>query len=133
MREACRSANGLALSPDGSALYVVESHLPGVSRVPILTDGSAGPKTLALALPNDEPDGLAFAPDGTLWISVYHPSRLYRWSPVSGLLELVVQDDSTDLLHHATNLAFRGPGELFVANLGAWHLTRLDLSALPAP
>jgi sugar lactone lactonase YvrE len=128
MGETCLSANGLALSPDGSALYLVESHLPGVSRVPIRADGSAGPKERFLELPGDEPDGLAFDARGDLWISIYNPSRIYRRDMRSGRLELVFQDDTTDLLHHATNLAFRGPDELFVANLGAWHLARLDLS-----
>ena len=130
LRENCRSANGLALAPDGTALFLVESHLPGVSRIAIRPDGSAGPKELVLSLPHDEPDGLAFDARGDLFISVYHPSRLYRWQRATGQLDLVIQDDTTDLLHHPTNLAFRGEHELFVANLGAWHLTRIDLTSL---
>lgn len=134
MGESCFSSNGLALAPSGDALYMVESHLPGVSRIPIREDGSAGPKERFIDLPGDEPDGLAFDSRGDLWISIYNPSRLYRHDRASGSLELVFQDDTTDLLHHATNLAFRGENEAFVANLGAWHLTRLDLSGLrPRP
>ena len=130
MRETCYSANGLALAPDGRSLFLVESHLPGVSRIPIRHDGAAGPKSLVLSLPRDEPDGLAFDSRGRLWISVYNPSRLYRYDPGADRLEVVIEDTSTDLLHHPTNLAFRGDGELFCANLGAWHLTRIDLGAL---
>jgi sugar lactone lactonase YvrE len=130
MRETCYSANGLALAPDGSALYLVESHLPGVSRIPIQADGSAGRKETVIPLPHDEPDGLAFAPDGSLWISIYNPSRIYRWQPASGRLDLIIEDSTTDFLHHPTNLAFRGDQELFSANLGAWHLTRIDLRKL---
>jgi sugar lactone lactonase YvrE len=130
MRERCLSANGLALSPEGDALYLVESHLPGVARIPIRADGTAGSKEAFLDLPGDEPDGLAFDAGGNLWISIYNPSRIYRRDRATGALAVVFQDDTTDLLHHATNLAFRGPEELFVANLGAWHLTRLDLSGL---
>ena len=130
MSETCFSANGLALSPAGDALYLVESHLPGVSRVPILADGSAGPKETFLTLPGDEPDGLAFHPDGDLFLSIYNPTKIYRWSFARQMLELVIEDESTDLLHHSTNLAFRGPRELFSANLGGWHLTRIDLSSL---
>lgn len=130
MNEDCNLANGLALHPDASGLYLVESRLPGVSFVPILPDGSAGPKTLVVSLPDDEPDGLAIAPDGSLWISIYHPSRIYRYLPEIGSLELIIQDDSTDLLHHPTNIAFRGDRELFCANLGAWHITKIDLSPL---
>lgn len=132
MAEDCLSANGLALSPVGDALYLVESHLPGVSRVPILADGRAGPKEPFLALSGDEPDGLAFHPGGDLFISIYNPTRIYRWSFTRGVLELLIEDESTDLLHHSTNLAFRGPRDLFSANFGAWHLTHINLSSLYA-
>lgn len=130
MSEKCLSANGLALSPSGDALYLVESHLPGVSRVPILADGCAGPKELFLSLPGDEPDGLAFHPNGDLYISIYNPTRIYRWSFSKESLDLLLEDNSTDLLHHSTNLAFRGSHELFSANLGGWHLTRISLRSL---
>jgi sugar lactone lactonase YvrE len=130
MAETCYSANGLALSPDGSGLYLVESHLPGVSYIPIQTDGRAGAKKTVISLPDDEPDGLAFNSKGELFISIYNPSRIYRYIPENGQLELVLQDDSTDYLHHATNIAFRSDTELFSANLGAWHITRIDLKTL---
>lgn len=132
MRERCLSANGLALAPDGSALYLVESHLPGVSRIPIRKDGSAGAKEIFLPLPNDEPDGLAFSPNGDLWISIYNPTRIYRCRLSDRRLQIVIADDSTDILHHTSNIAFRGEREVFSANLGAWHITRIDLSRLPA-
>lgn len=132
MRESCLSANGLAMDPAGAFLYLVESHLPGVSRIPIRADGSAGPKQLAVKLPGCEPDGLAFDARGNLFISIYHPSRIYRWRPSDGRLDLVIEDETTDWLHHPTNLAFRGDRELFCTNFGAWHLTRIDLTRLPA-
>jgi sugar lactone lactonase YvrE len=132
MKEPCICANGLALHPDGSGIYLVESRLPGVSYVPIQPDGSAGRKVNLLSLSDDEPDGLAFAPDGTLWISIYNPSRIYRYHLDTAKLEKVIQDDSTDHIHHATNIAFRGESELFCANLGAWHITKIDLTALLA-
>lgn len=130
MGERCQSANGLALAPDGLSLFLVESHLPGVSRIPIRPDGTAGPKELFLPLPGDEPDGLAFDRAGHLWIAIYNPTRIYRCRLTDRRLELVVEDATTDWLHHATNLAFRSSHELFVANLGAWHLTRVDLTPL---
>ena len=40
------------------------------------------------------------------------------------------RDDTTDHIHHATNIAFRGNHELFCANLGAWHITKIDLQTL---
>jgi sugar lactone lactonase YvrE len=128
MRETCFSANGMALAPDGHGIYLVESHLPGVSFIPIRDDGSAGKKQIVLSLPHDEPDGLAFNSQGELFISSYHPSRIYRYGLRTGRLDLLLQDDTTDYLHHCTNLAFRSDAELFSANLGAWHITRIELS-----
>lgn len=130
MREPCFSANGMALAPDGASLYLVESHLPGVSRIPICADGSAGKKTCCIHLPGDEPDGLAFNRQGELFISIYNPSRIYRYQIATQKLELLIVDTTTDYLHHATNIAFRSDQELFAANLGAWHLTRIDLKTL---
>lgn len=130
MSENCRLANGLALAPEGDALFLVESRLPGIARIPIRVDGSAGPQEIVLPLPGNEPDGLAFDARGRLWISVFHPSRLYRWDRATRRLDLIIEDDTTDWLHHPTNLAFRGERELFTANLGAWHLTRVDLTFL---
>lgn len=129
LRENCRAANGLAFSPDGAAIYLVESKRPGVVRIPLRADGTAGDKEPFIDLPGDEPDGLAFDSAGRLYIAVWHPSRIYRWCPLRGL-ELLIEDTAQEVLHHPTNLAFRGPRELFVANLGGWHLTRIDLSRL---
>lgn len=129
MRESCKAANGLALAPDGSAIFLVESKRPGVGRITVRADGSAGEKTSFIELPGEEPDGLAFDQAGRLYIAVWHPSRIYRWSEHDGL-ELLIDDPTQDMLHHPTNLAFRAPHELFVANLGGWHLTRIDLSSL---
>ena len=74
-------ANGMAMALDGSGLYVVESHGPHVSYVPIEADGSAGTPSIAIANVQNVPDGLAIAPDGTLYISCYEPSRIYRQKP----------------------------------------------------
>ncbi len=131
LKEECQAANGLALAPDGTAIFLVESKRPGVTRIPIRPDGSAGRKESFIELPGDEPDGLAFDRAGRLYIAVWHPSRIYRWSASHGL-ELVIEDPGQDIMHHPTNLAFRGPQELFTANLGGWHLTRIDLSSLDA-
>lgn len=127
--EDCQAANGLALTPDGPAILLVESKRPGVTRVPVRGDGSAGRKEAFLELPGDEPDGLAVDAAGRLYIAVWHPSRVYRWSVARGL-ELLIEDPAQEVMHHPTNLAFRSPRELFTANLGGWHLTRIDLSSL---
>ena len=121
-------ANGMAMAPDGAGLYVVESDVPCVSYVPIEADGSAGRKQVVIENVRNVPDGLAFAADGSLFISCYEPSRIYRWSERRGL-ELLIEDPAATTIAHPTNIAFRGD-RLYTANLGRWHITEIDLTGL---
>jgi sugar lactone lactonase YvrE len=126
MSEDCVFANGLALSPDGDSLYIVESFAGRISKVGIAPDGSAIAKQSVVDVPDTVPDGLAFDQQGRLYISCYEPSSLYRYDPADGL-ELLIHDKRCEKLVHPTNIAFRGEQELFAANLGAWHISVLDL------
>lgn len=118
--------NGLAISPDDSYLYVVESSLPGISRFPLLPDGSLGSRELVVDLPRTVPDGLAFTDDGRLLITCYRPDIVYVWD--GRTLETLVEDWAGLELNQPTNLAFGGPDldVLYSANLGGWHVTRID-------
>ena len=121
-------ANGMAMAPDGQGLFVVESHAALVSYVPIRADGAAGPKQVVVENLRNVPDGLAFAPDGSLFISCYEPSRIYRWRRDRGL-ELLIEDEAATVIAHPTNIAFKGD-KLYTANLGRWHITEIDLTGL---
>lgn len=125
--------NGLCLSPDGGSLYVVESSLPGVSRLPLTSDGRAGPREVVIEMPRTVPDGLAFAADGTLLITCYRPDVVYRWDGHD--LETLVEDWTGLTLSAPTNLAFTGPSldVLVSSNLGGWHVTRIDAGLTGAP
>ncbi|MFI0847097.1 SMP-30/gluconolactonase/LRE family protein [Mesorhizobium sp. IMUNJ 23232] len=127
-RETMSFANGMAMAPDGKGLYVVESDAACVSYVPILEDGAAGPKQMVVDQVRNVPDGLAFAPDGSLFISCYEPSRIYRWRRDRGL-ETLIEDSAATTIAHPTNIAFKGE-KLYTANLGRWHITEIDLSSL---
>ena len=72
--------------------------------------------------------------DGGLLITCYRPDRIYHLD-ASGRLEVVAQDPQGTLLAAPTNAAFGGPelDVLVVANLGRWHLTRLELGLRGAP
>ena len=124
-REEFAFANGMVMAHDGSGLYVVESNTPCVSFVPIETDGSAGQKRIVVEGVHNVPDGLAFAPDGSLLISCYEPSRIYRWSEDRGL-DLLIEDPAATTMAHPTNVALKGL-TLYTANLGRWHITEIDL------
>jgi gluconolactonase len=128
--EAPGYTNGLALEPAGSALLVVESTLPGVSRIPVRSDGTAGTREVVVELPRSVPDGLAFADDGTLLISCYRPDAVRTWK--DGVLGTLAEDWRGIALCAPTNVAFAGPGldVLIAANLGGHHLTRLEGAGL---
>jgi sugar lactone lactonase YvrE len=120
-------ANGMALAPGGDGLYVVQSDAACVSYVPIEADGSAGTPRLFVDEVQTVPDGLAFGPDGTLYISCYEPSRIYRCSP-GGRLDILIEDIRATVLAHPTNIAVKCD-KLYTANLGRWHIAEIDLRA----
>ena len=120
-------ANGLALGPDGRHLYVAETFANRVFRIPVRDDGSAGAREEVAATPGAWPDGLAFDTDGNLYVGCYEPSQVLRIDP-RGRVEVLFRELSAHLLAHPTNLAFRAT-TMFTANLGRWHLTRLEVGA----
>jgi sugar lactone lactonase YvrE len=118
-------ANGMAMTLDGNGLFVVESNRAQLSYLPIQADGSAGVPRVAVPDVQNVPDGVAVAPDGTLYISCYEPSRIYRYQP-GGPLEVLIEDRAATTIAHPTNVALRG-SRLYTANLGRWHITVIDL------
>lgn len=124
-----RFPNGLAVSADGSRLYVVESRLPGVVAYAIGPKGVAGPREVLLELPaGTVPDGLALDVDGHLYISCWRPDRVYRLSPADGLA-VFLDDPTGEYLTTPTNVCFGGEDRstLFLASLGG-----REIRALPA-
>jgi sugar lactone lactonase YvrE len=73
-------ANGIAIGPKGDAVYVVCSWLPGVERIEIRSDGSAGKRSVHVKLPKLLPDGLAFDARGNLYVTCYTPARILKIS-----------------------------------------------------
>jgi sugar lactone lactonase YvrE len=119
-------ANGMVLTPDRSAILVVESWGRCVTRIPIAPDGSAGRAELELKVGDDIViDGLTLDDDGNLLLMCYAPSRVYR-RPPGGELELLIDDPDHSVLCHPTNGVLRD-GVLYTANLGRWHITQIPL------
>lgn len=125
--------NGLAIDPEGSHLYVVESSLPGVSRLPISSDGSLGTRELVVELPRSVPDGIAFTADGQLLVACYRPDAVLIWDGTG--VETLAEDWTGLTLCAPTNIAFIGPAlaRLVTANLGSYHLTELMTKLVGLP
>jgi sugar lactone lactonase YvrE len=120
--------NGMALTPDGSALLVAETFARRIRRIQIARNGRAGPAALfATDLPG-LPDGLAVDVDGQVFVGCYEPSRILRITPDGTRTDIYIEDPTAHLFAHPTNLAFRG-SDLFTANLGRWHITRIASDA----
>lgn len=116
-------ANGMALDARQEFLYVVCSFLPGIERIRIEADGSAGKREIFATLPDTVPDGIAFDSEGALFVSCYAPNRIYRIKP-DGNIETLIDDWEAHTLCNPTNIAFGGDefDSLFFANLGRWHI-----------
>jgi gluconolactonase len=80
------------------------------------------------------PDGLAFDVAGNLYVSCYASDNIFRVSP-ERKVTLLAYDRAGTTLARPTNIAFGGPAgdELFVANLGRWHINRTKLGVKGQP
>lgn len=125
-------ANGMALDADGDNLFVCETFARQVVRIAIRPDGAAAPaEPYTVDLPG-LPDGLAFDDRGALFVSCYEPSRVLRVPPGGGAAEVYIEDATAHLFAHPTNIAFDG-STLYAANLGRWHITRVDTDTTGTP
>ena len=118
-----RFPNGCCLTAGGEALLVVESHGRAVVRVPIEDDRRAGRPEPIVDLSGSQPDGIALAEDGTMFVGCYRPDRIYRISP-GGPVEVFAEDPDGVVLNQPANVAFSGPNldRLVVSSLGGWSL-----------
>ncbi|MEO6924607.1 MAG: SMP-30/gluconolactonase/LRE family protein [Bryocella sp.] len=120
-------ANGLCLSASGKHLFVVESQRDCVTRLPILENGKAGePEVYASGL-SRIPDGVVLDAAQNLYVTCYATDCIYRVRP-NREVELFAYDPEGTILARPTNATFGGPEgkDMFVANLGRWHITRLS-------
>jgi sugar lactone lactonase YvrE len=59
--------NGMAISPDGSALVVAESYANRLTAYDIAADGGLGGQRVWAETPGDHPDGICMDAEGALW------------------------------------------------------------------
>jgi gluconolactonase len=126
--------NGACLSADGRTLYVVESSPPLISTIDVLPDGTAGARQVLVEIPRTVPDGIALDVDGNVWVSLYNPNIIYRYSSGAGL-EVMYDDWEQLKLLMPTNIAFGGSDlkTLVIACLGGWNISTaaVDVAGLP--
>src|SRR5205823_10328124 len=98
------------------------------------SDGSSDDRTLVAELPVSQPDGIAMAADGTMFVGCYRPDRIYRIG-ARGDVEVLAEDVDGVVLNQPTNVAFVGPGldRLAVSSLGGWSLMSADVGAVGLP
>jgi gluconolactonase len=120
--------NGCLVTPDGSALVVVEAEADRVVRVPIMEDGSAGSIEIVAEIPDTDADGIALAADGSYWVTLYRPDGLLRIAP-DGAVAIVVDDHLASRLDAPTNIAWVGQDldRAVVANVGDRFLSIADV------
>lgn len=121
-------ANGICLDKSEEYLYVVCSFTPGIERIRINPDGSAGKREVYVTLPETVPDGVAFDAEGNLYVSCYAPNKIFKVTP-NREVTVLVNDWEAHTLSNPTNVAFGGEkfDQLFTANLGRWHISKIDL------
>ena len=126
--------NGALVTPDGSALIVVESHAQRLVRVAIAADGAAGEISVIAMLPDTDADGVALAADGALWVTLYRPDGLVRIAP-DGTSQVVVDDHLAQTFDAPTNIAWVGAelDRVAVANVGDTFLSIGDVGVAGEP
>lgn len=119
--------NGCCVDATGEALLVVESRARRIVRVPILPDGGAGPVETIANLKGTQPDGIALALDGTMFVGCYRPDLIWRIPPM-GEPEVWAEDRDGVVLNQPANVAFFGAAldRLAVSSLGGWSLLEAD-------
>lgn len=120
--------NGMALSPNGSELYVLLSTAPSIVKAAINPDGTLGAMQFVADLTDTVPDGIAFDVEGNLYIACYAPNKVFRLS-ADGKLELFAYDWQSVVLSAPTNIAFGGDDmkTAIFGSLGRWHLSMIEM------
>ena len=123
--------NGLALSAGEDYLYVACTWLPGVERIAINADGTAGKREVYCLLPQTCPDGIAFDADENLYVTCYAPNNIYKVNKLQQV-SLLINDWEAHTLSNPTNIAFGGKNfdQLYTANLGRWHVSKININTI---
>jgi len=128
-------ANGTAIDPKEEAVYVLESTRNDCLRIAIKKDGTFGKAEIYSQGFPALPDGMAFATDGTLFVTLPAFIKGGKMSPAHQIIQVdtngkwttLIDDAGGQKLNFPTNCAFGGPGlqDLYFANLEGDHFSRV--------
>jgi gluconolactonase len=129
-----RFPNGCCLDADGRTLLVVESRGRAIVRIPIRDDKTAGEPQPVADLTGSQPDGIALAEDGSMFVGCYRPDTIFRVS-ADGSSEVFAEDPDGVILNQPTNVAFAGEDfdRLVVSSLGGWSLISAEAGVRGLP
>jgi gluconolactonase len=119
MLDCSPSPNGLALAPDGRALFVAVTRDAAVWRAAVMPDGNLSKVDRFVSFFGATgPDGIAFDPQGRLWVA--HPSGQCVWvvAPSGEIAQRVRLSDGA----FPTNLTFSVDGtkaHIIASGMGA--------------
>lgn len=89
-------ANGIAVSADGSALFVGESVTRRIWRYAVNHDGSLGERSpFAQTPPDGVPDGITIGPGGRLFVAHYGAREVLAYDPDGALAERIPAGNRT--------------------------------------
>ncbi|MGE0310761.1 MAG: SMP-30/gluconolactonase/LRE family protein [Lautropia sp.] len=121
-----RFTNEIRLDAGGKYLYVAETASGSVCRLPLLPDGSLGPREPfgpePLA-PGARTDGIAFDSQANLWVTDVARNALFVIAPDGEATE-VFRDPEGTVMPAPTSIAFSGP-DLRTVLVGSLTATRL--------
>src|SRR4029079_19054018 len=94
----------------------------------------AGVPELVADLPGSQPDGIALAADGTIFVGCYRPDRVWRIAP-TGEPEVGFEDPDGVVLNQPANPVFvgEGLGRLLLSSLGGWSVVATDPGVARVP
>ena len=100
--------NGLAWSPDGASMYLVDSGPRVIYAFAFDAEHGTISDRRVLAVVDEgtgTPDGMTVDGAGDLWVAIYGGGRIQRYSPAGGLREELLVPAL-----QSTSCAFAGPG-----------------------
>ena len=123
-------ANGLEFDAQG-VLHVADSSRGAVWKVVMGADGKGGqPSLLAQSPLLEGADGMAFAPNGDLWVAVNELNAIMSVSP-AGMVKTVAKNDSQGPLEFPSALVFVG-NKAYISNFDTPRRVNLDANGTSA-